>query len=78
MTLIYEFSRFRNDQSLSFNVEMSVAAVSKKDAGTTTQKLLKESEKRAVLMNKTAAQIAALQHLHKCLDQKCSNFGHYC
>ena len=76
--MLYEFSRVKNDQFSLFSIEVLVAVAIKKATSTATIKLLKESEKRAQLKNLTIEKVFQLAVLHRCDDQKCSNFGQYC
>ena len=76
--MLYEYNRVKNDQFSFFSIEMSVAVVIKKATGTTTIKLLKKNEKRVQLKNITIEKMSQLAALHRCDDQKCSNFDQYC
>ena len=76
--MLYEFNRVKNDQFSFFSIKVSVAVVIKKTTSTTTIKLLKKSEERVQLKNLTIEKMFQLIVLHRCDDQKCSNFDQYC
>ena len=72
--MLYEFNRVKNDQFSFFFIEVFVAVVIKKTTNTTTIKLLKKSKKYIQLKNLTMEKIFQLIALHRCDDQKYSNF----
>ena len=76
--MLYKFNRVKNDQLSSFSIKVLVAVAIKKTTSTTTAKLLKKNEKRAQLKDLTIEKMFQLIALHRCDDQKCSNFDQYC
>ena len=76
--MLYEFNRVKNNKFSFFSIEMFVAVVIKKTTNTTTVKLLKKSEKHVQLKNLTIEKMSQLIVLHRCDNQKCSNFDQYC